>query len=342
MHAGRRPRANPPSWCDHRDAAAEDQRSPRPRPTRRSASASPRAAAGAAAAAARAPAGRSAMWAKNIPPTQTTTPSRCSQRAMFIWRKMLRETHDCSAPPSRPAADARSAAPTICRPRARQPIVETRRRVPHLSSVCRHRPLPRYRSRPARPTTSTAPSSASSPTCRRRARMRSPTPIARPTSSPRRRRAVRAVLSGSLALPPGPFGMLTVLPDLYLIWKTQRQMVADIFALYGRTAELTRMHMLYCLFRHAASQVLRDVAVRTGPAHRRAAAVRRRAEDDRRQGRRDGEQARRRQRREPLGADRRRRRRGRVRVLGHAAGRDAPRGGCSPILRSTRRLREDT
>jgi hypothetical protein len=58
--------------------------------------------------------------------------------------------------------------------------------------------------------------------------------------------------------------MLTVLPDLYLIWKTQRQMVADIFALYDRTAELTRVHMLYCLFRHAASHVLRDVAVRAG------------------------------------------------------------------------------
>lgn len=73
-----------------------------------------------------------------------------------------------------------------------------------------------------------------------------------------------ALLSGSLALPPGPFGMITVLPDLYLIWKTQRQMVADIFALYGRTAELSRVHMLYCLFRHAASQVVRDVVVRTG------------------------------------------------------------------------------
>jgi hypothetical protein len=73
-----------------------------------------------------------------------------------------------------------------------------------------------------------------------------------------------AVLSGSLALPPGPLGMLTVLPDLYLIWHTQRQMVADIFELYGHTPELTRTHMLYCLFRHAASQVLRDVAVRAG------------------------------------------------------------------------------
>ena len=73
-----------------------------------------------------------------------------------------------------------------------------------------------------------------------------------------------ALLSGSLALPPGPLGLATVLPDLWLIWQTQRQMVADLFALYGRSAELTRTHMLYCLFRHAASQVLRDVVVRSG------------------------------------------------------------------------------
>jgi len=99
-----------------------------------------------------------------------------------------------------------------------------------------------------------------------------PSPKTRPVADPDRqadliaKTAARqaALLSGSLALPPGPFGLVTVLPDLYLIWKTQRQMVADIFALYGRTAELTRTHMLYCLFRHAASQVLRDVVVRAG------------------------------------------------------------------------------
>ena len=73
-----------------------------------------------------------------------------------------------------------------------------------------------------------------------------------------------AVISGSLALPPGPLGMLTVLPDLYLIWKVQRQMVADIFALHGRAAELTPTHMLYCLFRHMASHVARDIVVRAG------------------------------------------------------------------------------
>lgn len=80
------------------------------------------------------------------------------------------------------------------------------------------------------------------------------------------RRAAKhaAVLSGSLALPPGPLGFATLLPDLYLIWRTQRQMVADIFGLYGRSADLTRTHLLYCMFRHAASHVLRDVAVRSG------------------------------------------------------------------------------
>ncbi|MET0344670.1 MAG: hypothetical protein ABW218_00265 [Casimicrobiaceae bacterium] len=99
-----------------------------------------------------------------------------------------------------------------------------------------------------------------------------PAPHTRPVDNPddavasiARSAAKRAaLLSGSLALPPGPLGLLTVLPDIYLIWQTQRQMVADIFALHGRSAELTRTHMLYCLFRHAASQVLRDVAVRTG------------------------------------------------------------------------------
>jgi hypothetical protein len=99
-----------------------------------------------------------------------------------------------------------------------------------------------------------------------------PPPASRPSELPdsaaksiARRAAKRAaVLSVSLALPPGPLGFMTLLPDLYLIWQTQRQMVSDIFGVYGRSAELTRTHMLYCLFRHAASHVLRDVVVRGG------------------------------------------------------------------------------
>ena len=80
----------------------------------------------------------------------------------------------------------------------------------------------------------------------------------------RKAAAQAAALSGALALPPGVFGMLTVLPDLVAIWRIQAQLVADIAGLYGKDMQLTRTHMLYCLFRHAASQLTRDFVVRAG------------------------------------------------------------------------------
>lgn len=76
--------------------------------------------------------------------------------------------------------------------------------------------------------------------------------------------AKAAMIAGGLALPPGPLGWLTILPDLIVIWKLQSQMVADIAALYGKSATLTREQMFYCLFRHAASQAVRDLVVRIG------------------------------------------------------------------------------
>lgn len=73
-----------------------------------------------------------------------------------------------------------------------------------------------------------------------------------------------AVVAGTLALPPGPLGWLTVLPELYAIWKIQAQMVSDIAGTYGRRWQLTREQMLFCLFRHTAAQAFRDIAVRVG------------------------------------------------------------------------------
>ncbi|TCV96137.1 hypothetical protein EC912_102487 [Luteibacter rhizovicinus] len=70
--------------------------------------------------------------------------------------------------------------------------------------------------------------------------------------------------AGSLALPPGPLGWLTVLPELVAIWRIQGQMVSDIAAAYGKTAKLGREQMLWCLFRHTAAQAFRDVAIRVG------------------------------------------------------------------------------
>lgn len=76
--------------------------------------------------------------------------------------------------------------------------------------------------------------------------------------------AKAALVSGGLALPPGPLGWLTILPDLIAIWRLQSQMVADIASLYGKSADLTREQMLYCLFRHAAAQAVRDLVMRVG------------------------------------------------------------------------------
>jgi hypothetical protein len=79
------------------------------------------------------------------------------------------------------------------------------------------------------------------------------------------RAAQRAALTaGSLALPPGPLGWLTVLPELIAIWKIQAQMVSDIAAAYGQHSELGREQMLWCLFRHTAAQAFRDLVVRVG------------------------------------------------------------------------------
>ncbi len=73
-----------------------------------------------------------------------------------------------------------------------------------------------------------------------------------------------AAISGSLALPPGPLGLVTVLPDLYAVWRVQAQLVSDIAAVYGQTAFLSQESMVWCLFRHAAAQAVRDVVTRVG------------------------------------------------------------------------------
>lgn len=94
------------------------------------------------------------------------------------------------------------------------------------------------------------------------------TPSARPQDAAARaidgaaRKA--ALAAGALALPPGPLGWATILPEMTAVWHIQRQLVADIAALYGRSAELGPAQMMWCLFRHTAAQALRDLGVRVG------------------------------------------------------------------------------
>jgi hypothetical protein len=73
-----------------------------------------------------------------------------------------------------------------------------------------------------------------------------------------------ALAAGTLALPPGPLGWVTILPEMLAVWKIQAQAVSDIAAVYGKKSSLTQEQMIYCLFRHAAAQAVRDLVVRVG------------------------------------------------------------------------------
>jgi hypothetical protein len=73
-----------------------------------------------------------------------------------------------------------------------------------------------------------------------------------------------SLMAASLALPPGFLGWLTILPELVGVWKLQAQLVSDIAAVYGKSANLGREQMLYCLFKHVSVQLFRDVVVRVG------------------------------------------------------------------------------
>ncbi len=73
-----------------------------------------------------------------------------------------------------------------------------------------------------------------------------------------------SLMAGTLALPLGPLGWLTVLPELVGVWKLQSQMVSDIASVYGKQSTLGREQMLYCLFKQVSAQLMRDVVVRVG------------------------------------------------------------------------------
>ena len=93
-----------------------------------------------------------------------------------------------------------------------------------------------------------------------------------PNSSPDQRAEVlikqacvkAAAVSATLSIPAGFTGVVTSIPDIAAVWRIQAQLVSDIACTYGKFAMLSREAMVWCLFRHSAASLLRDVAVRTG------------------------------------------------------------------------------
>jgi len=73
-----------------------------------------------------------------------------------------------------------------------------------------------------------------------------------------------AALSAAAALPPGPLGWLTLVPELAVIWRIQARLVADVAGAHGRPDAVTRELLLHCLFAHSIEQPLDGFVLRAG------------------------------------------------------------------------------
>lgn len=89
-------------------------------------------------------------------------------------------------------------------------------------------------------------------------------PAARTRTLATRASRTTAALSAAAALPPGPIGWLTLLPELAAIWRIQAKLVADVAAAHGRPEAATREVLLHCLFSHSLERPLGGFVVRAG------------------------------------------------------------------------------
>ncbi len=72
-----------------------------------------------------------------------------------------------------------------------------------------------------------------------------------------------AAISATLSLPPGPLGWISVLPELFLIFRIQGHLIKDIAALYGKDVKLTKELLLYCMFKHGSAHIFRRMIEET-------------------------------------------------------------------------------
>lgn len=73
-----------------------------------------------------------------------------------------------------------------------------------------------------------------------------------------------AVVTGALSLAPGPAGMATLIPELAAVWRRQARLVADIAAVSGKSDELTKELMMYCLYRHVDRRTMKRLLISGG------------------------------------------------------------------------------
>jgi hypothetical protein len=69
--------------------------------------------------------------------------------------------------------------------------------------------------------------------------------------------AIKAAgLSAGLSLPGGFVSLFTILPELFLVYRIQGQLVKDIASLYGKESYVNRELLVYCMFKQTGIQFL--------------------------------------------------------------------------------------
>lgn len=67
------------------------------------------------------------------------------------------------------------------------------------------------------------------------------------------------LVSATCSLPPGPLGILSILPELLFLYRIQGHLILDIAALYGKEVQVTKELLLYCLFKHGGAHIFRKI-----------------------------------------------------------------------------------
>ncbi len=65
-----------------------------------------------------------------------------------------------------------------------------------------------------------------------------------------------AGISAGLSLPGGFVSLITILPELFLVYRIQGQLVKDIASLYGKETFVNRELLIYCMFKQTGIQFM--------------------------------------------------------------------------------------
>jgi hypothetical protein len=73
-----------------------------------------------------------------------------------------------------------------------------------------------------------------------------------------------AGISTGLSLPVGFISLLTILPELFMVYRIQGHLIKDIASLYGKESLVTKELLIYCMFKQTGLRLVERLLVDVG------------------------------------------------------------------------------